>query len=78
MRLLCEKEFHLRGDGERIALRQAVEAERSFLENHLALWVPIFCKRMLEEAREAYYLGIAHLTLGLVGFDRLWVSRLLP
>jgi TorA maturation chaperone TorD len=77
MRLLCEKEFRLRDDGERNALREAVEAENSFLEDHLALWIPIFCKRMLEEAREAYYLGIAHLTSGLVGFDRLWVPRLL-
>lgn len=77
MRLLCEKEFRLRRDRERIALREAVEAERSFLEDHLALWIPIFCMRMLEEAREPYYLGIARLTSGLVGFDRLWVSRLL-
>jgi len=76
MRLLCEKEFRLRNDGDRDALQEAVGAESSFLEDHLALWVPAFCTRMLEEAREAYYLGIAHLTSGLVGFDRLWVPRL--
>jgi TorA maturation chaperone TorD len=75
MRLLCEKEWRLRDDGKRSALREAIEAEKSFLEDHIALWVPIFCKRMLEEAREEYYRGIAHLTLGLVEFDRLWVSR---
>jgi TorA maturation chaperone TorD len=77
MRLLCEKEWRHRDNGERNAFREAVEAEKSFLEKHLTLWVPIFCERMLKEAREEYYLGIAHLTLGLVGFDRLWVSRLL-
>jgi putative dimethyl sulfoxide reductase chaperone len=77
MRLLCEKELRLRNAGERNTLREAVEAENSFLEDHLALWVPIFCKRMLDEAREAYYLGIANLTSGLVGFDRLWVPLLL-
>jgi TorA maturation chaperone TorD len=77
MRLLCEKEWRHRDNGERDAFREAVEAEKSFLEKHLTLWVPIFCERMLKEAREEYYLGIAHLTLGLVGFDRLWVSRLL-
>jgi TorA maturation chaperone TorD len=77
MRLLCEKELRSRNAGKRNTLREAVEAENSFLEDHLALWVPIFCKRMLDEAREAYYLGIANLTSGLVGFDRLWVSRLL-
>jgi TorA maturation chaperone TorD len=77
MRFLCEKEWRHRDNGERNAFREAVEAEKSFLEKHLTLWVPIFCERMLKEAREEYYLGIAHLTLGLVGFDRLWVSRLL-
>jgi TorA maturation chaperone TorD len=77
MRFLCDKEWRLRNDGEQSALRKAVEAEKSFLEDHIALWVPVFCERMLEEAREEYYLGIAHLTLGLAGFDRLWVSRLL-
>jgi TorA maturation chaperone TorD len=77
MRFLCEKESRLRDAGERNALREAVEAEKSFLEHHIVLWVPIFCERMLEEAREEYYVGIAHLTLGLVGFDRFWVPRLL-
>ena len=77
MRFVCEKESRLRNDGEPNALREAVETGKSFLEDHIALWVPIFCKRMLEEAREDYYLGIAHLTLGFVEFDRLWVSRLL-
>jgi len=77
MRFLCEKESRLRNDGEPNALQEAVEMGKSFLEDHIALWVPIFCKRMLEEAREDYYLGIAHLTLGFVEFDRLWVSRLL-
>jgi TorA maturation chaperone TorD len=77
MGFLCEKESRLRNDGEPNALREAVETEKSFLEDHIALWVPIFCKRMLEEAREDFYLGIAHLTLGFVEFDRLWVPRLL-
>jgi len=77
MRFLCEKEWRFRNEGEPAALREALEAEKSFLTDHLALWIPIFCERMLGEARENYYLGIAHLTLGLVGFDGLWVPRLL-
>jgi TorA maturation chaperone TorD len=77
MRLLCEREIHFRDNGEQKDLREVVEAEDSFLEEHLAPWVPIFCTRVLEEAREAYYLGIVRLTLGLFGFDRLWVPSLL-
>jgi putative dimethyl sulfoxide reductase chaperone len=77
MRLLCEKELRHRNDSQLKALREVLDEERAFLEDHLGLWVPNFCKRMLEEAREDYYRGIAHLTLGLVAFDRLWVPRLL-
>jgi TorA maturation chaperone TorD len=77
MRFLSDKEWRLRNDGEQSALREAVQEEKSFLEDHIALWVPVFCERMLEETREEYYRGLAHLTLGLVGFDRFWVSRLL-
>jgi TorA maturation chaperone TorD len=77
MRFLCDKEWRLRNDGGRSALREAIQTEKSFIEDHIALWVPVFCERMLEEAREGYYRGLAHLTLGLMGFDRLWVSRLL-
>ena len=77
MRLLCEKELRHRDNGELNALRETIEEEKSFLEGHIGLWVPIFCKRMLEETGEEYYLGIAHLTLGFVEFDRLWVSRVL-
>jgi TorA maturation chaperone TorD len=77
MRFLCEKEWRLRSEEKREVLGETVEAEKSFLEDHLALWIPIFCKRMAEEAKEKYYLGIAHLTVGLVGFDGLWVPQLL-
>ena len=77
MRLLCEKELRHRNDSQLKALREALDEERAFLEDHLGPWVPIFCKRVLGEAGEDYYRGIAHLTLGLVAFDRLWVPRLL-
>ena len=77
MRLLCEKELGHRNNSQLKALREVLDEEKAFLEDHLGLWVPDFCKRMLEEAREDYYRGIAHLTLGLVAFDRLWVPRLL-
>jgi len=77
MRFLCEKEWNVRDSAGSNALRETIEAEKSFLEDHLALWVPIFCERMLGEAQEKHYRGIAHLTRGLVGFDGRWVPRLL-
>ncbi len=77
MRLLCEKEWRHRNENQLKELREVLEEERAFLEDHLCIWVPIFCKRMLEQARENYFRGIAYLTLGLVQFDRIWVPRLL-
>ena len=77
MRFLCEKEMRLRDDGEPNTLREAVEAENSFLEEHLALWVPIFCKRMFQQAHEDYYRGVARLTAGLVAYDGTYVKTIL-
>jgi TorA maturation chaperone TorD len=77
MRFLCEKEMRLRDDGEPNTLREAVEAENSFLEEHLALWVPIFCKKMFQQAHEDYYRGVARLTAGLVAYDGTYVKTML-
>ena len=77
MRFLCAKEMRLRDDGEPNALREAVEAQNSFLEEHLALWVPIFCKKMFLQAHEDYYRGVSRLTTGLIGYDRTYVKTIL-
>jgi len=77
MRFLCAKEIQLRDDGEPNALREAVEAESSLLEEHLALWVPICCKKMFQQAHEDYYRGVARLTAGLVGYDGTYVKTML-
>jgi TorA maturation chaperone TorD len=78
MRFLCEKELHRRDYQQLAIVQETVELEKTFLKEHLGLWVPAFCKKMLEQAREDYYRGIAHLTLGLVEFDRIWVFRFRP
>ncbi len=77
MRLLCEREGHHCKEDQLKVLQEVLEEERAFLENHLCVWVPVFCKRMLKEAREKYFCGIAYLTLGLLQFDQIWVPRLL-
>ena len=76
MRLLCEKEREAREKTEREALREALENEKSFLQEHLALWVPVFCEKMMEQAREGFYRGIALITKGLVHSDRIYVTAI--
>ena len=56
---------------------EVLEEENSFLENHLGLWISIFCEKMLKEAREDFFIGVARLTKGLVEYDRVWIPHLL-
>jgi TorA maturation chaperone TorD len=72
MRLLCEREKM-----EMDALRHILEIEKSFLEEHLALWVPRFCEKMFRQAHEDYYRGVSRLTTGLVGYDGTYVRIIL-
>lgn len=69
MRLLCEKEREAWEEG-RDSVHEVLEEENSFLENHLGLWIPLFCERMVNYAREDFFRGIAHLTIGLIEYDR--------
>ena len=75
MRLLCEKEEHAWEKNEKILALETVEAERPFVENHLGQWVPSFCAKMFDEAREDFYRGLARLTVGLVEYDRAYLPR---
>ena len=77
MRLLCERERQGWEKMEKDALRHVLGIEKSFLEEHLSLWVPIFCERMFREAHEDYYQGIARLTSGLVAYDGIYVRTLI-
>lgn len=70
MRLLCEKEREAWEKPGSDSVLEVVEIEESFLENHLSLWIFIFCEKMMEQAREDFYQGIARLTKGLVEYDR--------
>lgn len=77
MRLLCEREEQERERMEMDALRQVLKLEYSFLQEHVALWVPLFCEGMFRQAHEDYYRGVSRLTTGLIGYDRLHVRTIL-
>jgi len=77
MRFLCAKEHQAWEKQEMDSLLEVAEKERSFLEDHLDLWISDFCEKMAEQAHEDFYRGIARLTTGLIGYDQIWVSHLL-
>jgi TorA maturation chaperone TorD len=67
-RLTChEKEAWARNDKE-TAIR-CLEYEKRFIDEHLSQWVPIFCNKVKEETRTAFYREIAELTRQFIGFD---------
>lgn len=71
MRLLCSRELEAYAKQEPGAFSETLLAELAFLENHLGIWVPQFCEKMSSQAEEDYFRGLAHLTVGLIGYDRI-------
>jgi TorA maturation chaperone TorD len=44
--------------------------ERTFVEEHLTHWVPIFCEKVMEEAEMSLYKGMAALTKKFIEFEQ--------
>lgn len=53
--------------------RQAwVERERSFLRDHLKVWLPLLCQRVQEASQHPFYTAVAELTETFVSLDVAW------
>ncbi|MEN8108239.1 MAG: molecular chaperone TorD family protein [Pseudomonadota bacterium] len=57
------------------ARKQYVHAQKDFLERHLSLWVPKFCKALQEKVDEPFYVNLAALTAQFVMDDLEWVQE---
>jgi len=66
MRHLTAQEAEAWKKGGQEEASNLLKAERAFLDDHLARWVPRFCDVMEKEARLGFYQGIAKLTKGFV------------
>lgn len=77
MRLLCIREQEAWEKRRLDPVHEVLGEENSFLENHLSLWISNFCEKMIEQAREDFFKGIARLTTGLVGYDQVWIHHLI-
>jgi TorA maturation chaperone TorD len=75
--LLCFDEARAwESDDAALALEYRTR-ELEFLERHVLRWVPGYCRRVTEEAREDYYRAIALLTEHAVTADRTTLAGLL-
>jgi len=67
--LLCLRESQAWRHADAVEGRALLEAERAFLEEHLCAWVPDYCRRVVDDARSAYYRSAAGLTATAIGID---------
>jgi len=54
---------------------RCLEFEKKFIDKHLSQWVPIFCDKVKEVSRTAFYGEIAELTRQFIEFDRELIDR---
>lgn len=51
-----------------------LKMEKKFMEEHLILWIPIFCEKVMEEAELPFYRDMAALTKHFIEFEKDEVS----
>jgi TorA-specific chaperone len=68
-RLCCEEARAESAGRADLALRLKQE-QRSFLDAHLATWLPAMCERIIRETTSTMYRGVAEIAATFVGWDR--------
>lgn len=68
--LLCVKEAFARLAQENEGAAVCVEARGKFLTEHMAPWLPAFCRQVDRSARHPYFTSLAALVMSLVEADR--------
>lgn len=63
---LCHAEAEAHSSGQAAEARWASDRQAEFLTQHLLAWVPDYCARVIEEAREPFYRGLAQAISGLL------------
>lgn len=51
-----------------------LDRERTFLRDHLAVWLPRFCQRVREASRHPFYADLAELMVTFVHLDVEWIE----
>ena len=67
---LCDRCMEALREGDRRAAVTTLDAQREFLDHHLLLWAPLFCRDVCNNAESDFFLGMARLTEGFLDGDR--------
>lgn len=64
---LCLAALNAMEDNEPARATDFVSSARLFVGQHLGVWGPDFCTRVIDNAQTAFYTAVGHLLLGLIG-----------
>ncbi len=76
MAYLCRQATAAMEAGDRVASKAYLDKQRGFIEKHLGIWVPRFCKDLQKNAKSDFYKSIAQLTLSLIDQDKEMIGAL--
>jgi TorA maturation chaperone TorD len=77
MAYLCQKAADAMQARDRIGAAGALEKQRAFLQEHLLVWVPEFCKDVQQATKTGFYKGIAQITAEHLSMELNTVDELL-
>ena len=70
MARLCCEEMRAESVGRADLALRLKQEQRSFLDAHLATWLPAMCERVIRETTSSMYRGFAEIAATFVGWDR--------
>ena len=76
-KVLCERTVKALRSGDEDAAFSLLEAQQSFLEEHLCAWVPMMMADLKRFAHTKLYSGLAYLTEGYLDTDSVFLKNLL-
>lgn len=77
MGYLCQKALEALDKGESELAKASLEKQKEFLDKHLLVWVPQFCKDVQKSARTDFYKAIAKITDEHLSFESEVVAELM-
>jgi molybdopterin guanine dinucleotide-containing S/N-oxide reductase-like protein len=78
MAYLCRRTIEALNDGGRLdEVKKYLEAQRDFINNHLALWAPGLVKDILKSAENGFYKEAAQLTAEFIEAEKMAISKLM-
>jgi putative dimethyl sulfoxide reductase chaperone len=77
MSYLCNKTLDSLQAQDRTAAHESLEWQKRFFDEHLVVWIPRFCKDLVQFAQSDFYKGLALLTAELLEMERETIPALL-